>query len=63
MLKAYDVMTHALATCTPEASVAEVAAELGRRGRSLAMLGGPDERNSADPLRKQTRRAPVRSIQ
>ena len=26
MLKAYDVMTHALATCTPEASVAEVAA-------------------------------------
>jgi CBS domain-containing protein len=26
MLKAYDVMTHALATCTPDASVAEVAA-------------------------------------
>ena len=25
MLKAYDVMTHALATCTPEASVAQVA--------------------------------------
>ena len=26
MLKAYEVMTHALATCTPDASVAEVAA-------------------------------------
>ena len=26
MLKAYDVMTHALATCTPEASVTQVAA-------------------------------------
>ena len=26
MLKAYDVMTHALATCTPEARVPEVAA-------------------------------------
>lgn len=26
MLRAYDVMTHALATCTPEARVAEVAA-------------------------------------
>lgn len=42
MLKAYEVMTHALATCTPEASVAHVAAIMRDRdiGNVLIMEDG-----------------------
>ncbi len=42
MLKAYEVMTHALATCSPEASVSQVAAMMRDRdiGNVLIVEGG-----------------------